>query len=193
MKRASDNAVDTLFKGLKNLLASLPTKEEKTELIQTLTDARDFLEEMKDLIEAFPTIESSRELSQGMSRLDILVDRAAHHAPLRKMMGLKGSHTRREKSVNGEIDMANRALELKQLLGQTDSSEIAGLLERSREPVSVLIEVAAHLGLRTRKKERKAELINRIATHITNQRGYAILRGIDPHTDKEETVPATVG
>ena len=193
MERVNSYSVETLFKGMRNLLTSLPAEEEKLELLQTLTQARDFLEELKSLVQAFPTIESSRELSQGMSRLDILADRAANHAPLRKMMGLKGAQTRRKKGVNGETDLANRALKLEQLLGQADSSEIIGLLEQSREPISVLIEVARDLGLRTRKKERKAELINRIESHITNQRGYDILRGAEPHVSGKEALPTAVG
>ena len=128
-----------------------------------------------------------------MTRLDILVDRAANHAPLRKLIGLKSPQTRRIKNINPVEDIASRALRVEERLRNTDSSEIVGLLERSGEPVLVLIEVATHLGLRTRKKERKVELINRIEAHITNQRGYDILRGADPHADGNEALPAAVG
>ncbi len=193
MERVNGYSVETLFKGLRNLLASLPSEEEQRELLQTLSETRDFLDEMKGLIEAFPTIESSRELSQGMSRLDILADRASNHGPLRKLMGLKGSNISRQKSVNGELDVLSRALKLEDLLKQADSSEVIGLLERSGEPVSVLIEVARHLGLRTRKKERKAELINRIESRITNQRGYDILRGTPSHAGEKEALSTAVG
>ena len=155
MKNSTSYSVDSLFKGLRNLLASLPTEEEKLELIQTLAGARQFLEDMTSLIEAFPTIESTEELSQGMTRLDILVDRAANHAPLRKLIGLKSPQTRKIKNINPVEDIASRALRVEERLRHTDSSEIVGLLERSGEPVSVLIEVATHLGYgRVRKSER---------------------------------------
>ena len=42
MKNSTSYSVDSLFKGLRNLLASLPTEEEKLELIQTLAGARQF-------------------------------------------------------------------------------------------------------------------------------------------------------
>ncbi len=63
-----------------------------------------------------------------------------------------------------------------------ESTDVEELLRQSREPISVLTELAASLGLRTLSKERKTELINRIATHITNQRGYRLLRGDDPYS-----------
>lgn len=193
MERSTSYSVETLFKGLKNLLASLPSEEEKLELIHSLTEARNFLDNLTNLIEAFPTIESSQELSQGMTRLDILVDRANNHAPLRKLMGLKGPQKQRRKTVDGNQDAVSRALSLEARLGQVDSSDVVSVLEQSGEPVSVLIEVARHLGLRTRKKERKADLIDRIETHITNQRGYDILRGSTPGAADRKSQPTAVG
>ena len=176
MKRTSPYPTDSLFKGLRTLLASLPSEDEKIELIHTLREARDFLDELQRLIEAFPTTESSQGLSQGLSRLDILADRASKDAPLRRLMGLKNSQRSRSKGINAAEDTKSRAQRLKQRLDSSESSNVSELIEQSGEPISVLIELADSLGLRTRKKERKAELVNRIATHITNQRGYELLR-----------------
>ncbi len=177
MKSTSHYTTDSLLKGLRTLLASLPSEEEKAELLQTLRETIDFLQELQLLVEAFPTTESGQPLSQGLSRLDILADRAANDAPLRRMMGLRGQQGSRAKNVNGSGDAKHRAKRLVEKLNDSESSDVEELLRRSREPISVLTELAASLGLRTRSKERKTELINRIATHITNQRGYRLLRG----------------
>ncbi len=176
MNNPPQYTTDSLFKGLRTLLVSLPSEEEKAELIQTLRETIDFLQELQLLVEAFPTAESSKPLSQGLSRLDILADRAANDAPLRRVMGLRGQQRSRAKNVNGVEDTKSRAGRLAEKINSSENSDVARLIEQSREPISVLTELAASLGLRTRSKERKADLINRIATHITNQRGYRLLR-----------------
>ena len=180
MERASSYPTDSLFKGLRTLLTSLPSEEEKFELIQTLRDTREFLEELQLLIETFPTTESSQGLSQSFSRLDILADRATSNAPLRRLMGLRDSKGAKVRSVNVNKDVKHRAALLEQTLGGAETSDLAGLIEQSGEPISVLTELAASLGLRTRSKERKADLSRRIATQMANQRGYKLLRGGDP-------------
>ena len=159
------------------MLASLPSEEEKAELIRTLRDTRAFLAEVETLVEAFPTVESSADLSRSVSRLDVLANRAVSDAPLRKVLGLRGSHGGRAKTVNGAEDAKRRADALARSLHDSDVSDVSDLLERSGEPMAVLTELAAALGLRTRGKERKADLIRRISTHVTNQRGYRLLRG----------------
>ena len=180
MALTSNYPTESLFRGLKTLLKSLPTEEEKIEIIQTLRETRKFLDELQHLIEAFPTIESSRSLSQGLSRLDILADRAVRDAPLRRLMGLKGSQGSKVPNVRGAEDAKSRAQQLEQRLSKSRNSDVAGLIAQSREPVSVLTELAGSLGLRTRTKERKADLTERIATHIRNQQGYRLLRGGEP-------------
>ena len=184
-KRESHYSTEALFKGLKALLNSLPSEEEKTELIRTLNEAQSFLDEVRLLVEAVPTMESSRELSEGLSRLDILVERANRDTGLRKLLGLRGSTASGARRVPGPDDSDSRALNLKQELTQLDTSEVKTFLEQLREPLSVLTKLANLLGMRTRSKERKADLIQRMATHIENQRGYRLLRtgGVDADKD----------
>ena len=184
-KRESRYPTEALFKGLKTFLTSLPSEEEKKELIRTLNEAQSFLDEIRLLVEAVPTMESSRELSEGLSRLDILVDRANKDTGLRKLLGLKVSTASRAKRVPGSDDADSRALGLKQELDQLDTSDVKAFLEQLREPLSVLTNLAGLLGMRTRSKERKVDLIQRMATHIENQRGYRLLRtgGVDAADD----------
>ncbi len=177
MKRNVQYPTDSLFRGLRTLLASLPSEDEKRELIRTLTDTRDFLDELQRLIEAFPTIESSRQLSHGLSHLDILAERAATNAPLRRLMGLKSVQRHRTARSGIKDDVETRAETLRTQLDSIESSDVANFILKSGEPITVLTELADALGLRTRKKERKTELVRRISTHITNQRGYEVLSG----------------
>jgi hypothetical protein len=177
MASAASNPTNSLFKGIKALLVALPSEEEKNQLIQTLSEAKGFIEELQSLVEAFPTIESSRGLSEGLTRLDILAERANNDAPLRKLMGLKSTNLSKDKNVNGSGDVTERARKLKETLNDSGVSNVSDSIARSGESIPVLTELATSLGLRMRNKERKRDLIERIATHIENQRGYQILRG----------------
>ena len=177
MSQASSYSMESLFRGLKGLLTSLPTDEEKLELLRNLTETQSFLEELRSLVEAIPTMESTRELSEGLSRLDILTERAYRDAGLRKLLGLRGP-TANGRRKNGTSEETNgRVSELEAKISQSDTPEIADLL--MGESLAVLREVAGHSGIRARSKERKQDLARRITTHIENQRGYSLLRGGD--------------
>ena len=180
MTRTSQYPTDALFKGIKTLLTSLPSEEEKGELIQTLRDTRNFLEELEQLVEAFPTIESSRGLSEGLARLDVLAGLSDRDTRLKRLMGFQVSQVDKAKSVNGSGDVGNRVKRLKESLKDSGNDGLVRVMETSGETISVLTELAASMGLRTRSKERKTDLIKRIATHLTNQRGYRMLRGEGP-------------
>ena len=162
------------------MLASLPSDEEKKELIRTLDETRKFLEEFQLLIESIPTMESSQQLAQGLSRLDILAERARKDGGLRKLMGFREVSSRTVKRPKDSVAVEARAQALEQELSRVEAEDVLSTLERSREPLSVLTQLANRLGIRTRSKEQKAELTRKIATHISNWRGYRILRGEDP-------------
>ena len=176
-KRISHYPMDAMIKGLKTLLTSLPSEEEKSELIQTLSEAQSFLKELQRLVETVPTTESSRKLSEGLSRLDILAEQAYSDVGLRRLLGIRGKAASKTKRGVSPEDAESRARGLEQKLIDSESSDMAALLTQSGEPMSVLTKLAALLGMRTRSKERKADLIKRITTHIENQRGYSLLRG----------------
>ena len=93
MPHTSKYSTDALFKGLKTLLTSLPSEEEKGELIQALRETRSFLEELEQLVEAFPTIESSRGLSEGLARLDVLAGLSDRDTRLKRLMGFQVNPT----------------------------------------------------------------------------------------------------
>ena len=178
--RTAHYPTDALMKGMRALLTSLPSNEEKDELMRTLNEAQNFLEELRLLVESIPTLESSQELAEGLSRLDILAERARRDGGLRRLMGFRDPSKSMAKRPASSADSEARARRLEQELARLEAPDIVVALERSGEPLLVLTELAAHLGLKTRSKERKAELIGRIATHVSNWRGYRLLRGEDP-------------
>ena len=182
MSQVSPYSMESLFRGLKGLLNSLPTEEEKCELLRNLNEAEKFLEELRSLVEAIPTMESSRELSEGLSRLDILTERAHRDAGLRKLLGLRGPTADKKRKTGAPEDANGRVSELEAKISQAETSEISDLL--MRESLVVLKEVAGHSGIRTRSKERKQDLAKRITTHIENQRGYTLLRGGDSQSTR---------
>lgn len=188
--RTARYPTDALMKGVRALLTSLPSDEEKDELIRTLNEAQSFLEEFRLLVESIPTLESSQELAEGLSRLDVLADRAQRDGGLRKLMGLQDARKTSSRRPVDADEIKVRARRLEQKLAGTEIREIVPALERSGEPLSVLIELATRLGLKTRSKERKADLISRIATHVSNWRGYRMLRGEDSDSiDKPGEIP----
>ena len=178
--RTNRYPADTLMKGMKALLSSLPSDEEKRELLRTLSEAQSFLEELRLLVESIPTMESSQEFAEGLSRLDTLAERARGDGGLRRLMGFRDAGKSAAKRPAAPAEAEARARALEQELRSLDAPDIVSALERSREPVSVLTELATQIGIRVRSKERKAELIGRIATHISSWRGYRLLRGEDP-------------
>lgn len=175
MSQASVYSMESLFRGLKGLLNSLPTEEEKLELLRNLNEAEAFLEELRLLVEAIPTMESSRELSEGLSRLDMLTDRAYRDAGLRKLLGLRGPKSEGKRKTVAPKDTNGRVSELEAIIAESSSPEIEDLL--ARESLADLKGLASHLGIRSPSKERKMDLSRRIANHIENQRGYRLLRG----------------
>ena len=177
MSQSASYSIESLFRGLKGLLGSLPTEDEKSELLRDLKETQDFLEELRLLVDAIPTMESSQELSAGLSRLDTLAGLAHQDAGLRKLLGLRGpASSKRSKSVAPE-EIKGRVLQLGATIDQSETTEIANLLEC--ESLAVLKEMANHYRIRTRSKERKQDLVTRISTHIENQQGYQLLRGSD--------------
>ena len=191
MAHISQYPTDALFKGLKNLLSSLPSEEEKAELILTLQEAKCFIEEIEQLVEAFPTVESSRGLSEGLARLDLLAGLSYKETRLKRLMGFQASSPSRVKQNNGSGEIVARVEELKELLATAKTDNLLEVIESSKEPVSVLTALAASLGLRTRSKERKSDLIQRIVTHIVNQRGHRMLREGDIGSEAESVPTAT--
>ena len=178
---AAGYPTDALFKGMKSLLTSLPTEAEKQELLQTLEGAQGFLEELRRLVETAPTMESSQELAEGLSRLDILMARAHQDAGLRRLLGLRAPKLPGAKNAAAPGDAAERAARLAETLTRLPTGEVMPTL--AAEPLAVLTELAVNFGMRPRSKERKADLVKRIMTHIENQRGYSLLRGNNPAAD----------
>lgn len=182
MTRKSDNLTENLFKGMRTLLASLPTNDEKDELLQTLRDATNFLQELELLVEAFPTVESGKGLSEGLSRLEVLSRGSEGDNRIKRMMGFQVSRRSGREKEREPSEIQYRVKKLIDSIDNSETLEIARALETSGETLSVLTVLATSLGLRTPSKERKADLIRRIATHVENQRGYNILRGASPRT-----------
>ena len=174
--KSQSYSVESLFRGLRGLLGSLPTEVEKRELLRTLEEAQEFLEDLRVLVEAIPTMESSQELTVGLSRLDSLTERAHRDAPLRRLLGMRGGKGGTEKSVSAhDGDIQEQVSRLADQISQSETHEIRAFLEQ--ESVAALKELAGRFGMRSSSKERKANLVGRIVNHVENQRGYALLRG----------------
>ena len=151
-------------------------------MLRTLRSTRDFLDEIQRLVQEIPTLESSQELSHAMTRLDVLAAEARNNPGLSKVLGMPKTGAGRAKRQNGESEIADQAQRLGASVESMEKSEIERSLERSGESVAVLKSLAGRLGLRVRSTERRGELIQRIASHIENERSYRLLRGEAPES-----------
>ena len=154
----------------------MPSEEEKAELISTLMEAQKLIEELRALAEATPTVESSAELSAGLSRLIVLADQASSDPKLRRILGLRSPTAPKPTRFSASEDVEARAKALEEELNVMATDDVVDSLERSTEPVAVLAALAQRLGMRVGSKGRKSQLAKRIATHIANQRSYDLLR-----------------
>ena len=173
-------SIETLLRGVKSLLNSLPTEDEKQEILQSLGEISKFLEELQSLVMQVPTMESSRELSEGLSRLDALTRQVHQDTGLRKALGLRGSIARGKGRAATSAVADEQVSELMEVVANSDSSKIESLI--AQEPLAVLRKLADRLNLRVPSKERKQDMIRRLVIHVENQRGYATLRGENFHS-----------
>lgn len=177
---SSPDPMTVFLRGLKGFVRSLPSEEERDEVLRTLRGTRDLLDEVQRLLQDLPTLESSQELSHAMTRLEVIAAEARSNPGVSRMLRLRKSGTAGGKRPKEDSDPAARVRSLWESVRTLEKSEIARSLERSGEPVRVLKAFAGNLGLRVRSSERRADLIQRIATHIENERNYRLLRGETP-------------
>ena len=170
------------LRGLRGFVRSLPTDDERAEILRTLRNTRDFLDEVEDLVKIFPTLESNQEMSQAISRLDLLAARARENG-LDKVLGIPKPRTKMKAANEGEVRA--RAEELRKEIRPLGRAEITTTLERSGAPVVVLRAVADGLNLPLPSNGPKSDLIRRIATHIENDRSYRLLRGDIPEDTEQ--------
>ena len=180
MSKSSEYSTEALFKAVRGLLNSLPTKAEKSELLEVLVETRRFLEELEHLVDSIPTMESSQELSQGISRLDALTAQAHQHTGLRRLLGLRGQSANVSRQALSETHINERVNHLQGIIANShEVSDVNIEDELAGESMVVLKQLASQLSVHVLSKERKSELARKIATHVRNQRGYARLRGND--------------
>ena len=177
---SSPDPLTGFLRGLKGFVRSLPSEEEREEVLRTLRGTRDLLDGVQRLVQDLPTLESSQELSHAMTRLDVLAAEARSNPGVSRMLGISKSGAAGGKRPKEDSDPTARVRSLWESVRTLEKSEIARSLERSGESVSVLKAFASNLGLRVRSSERRADLIQRIATHIENERNYRLLRGETP-------------
>lgn len=179
---SSPDPITSFLRGVRAFVRSLPSDEEKEELLRTLRSARLFLDEVQSLVEGLPTVESSKDLSHAMSRLDGLAARSRTSPGLARVLGMPKTPGTKVGGPHDDADVRARAEGLEGETRDLRRAEIVGVLERAGDRMVVLRALAARLGLPVGSGERKGVLIERIASHIENERGYRLLRGEAPES-----------
>lgn len=162
---------------LSQLIHSLPTAEEKRQVLDALNQLTAFLGEVQGAFERLPSAEDADGVKKSLAKLEAL--QASVDQPSALAVFLKP-----RRSTTGSRDKP---------LTEPEKEKGAKLLDRFRslpsESVALLLEddsqcswrdlraVAFALGIRSSKGFNRDSLVHQISTKVANARGYRALRG----------------
>lgn len=167
---------------VRTLTQSLPSPEEKAALLAAVDDILSFFAELRQRLEALPTVEETPELQQKMEALTFLfqeierlpaLSRAvqARRVPLGKASGTEGRTSDSESSES--------------ILAKLNSGDESGRIALQQCSGQQLRTIASQLGLPTSKHTDREALIRQISMRVANHRGYELLRGPMPPSEQE--------
>jgi hypothetical protein len=171
--RATFFEAEKFAKGLRELVDTLPTEQERNRIASELEVLIQFLTTLKSHLQSVPTQQDTLATRAAIDQLESLFVRAKTNPILASAFGIK-SKLPRPKSpaiTPEEIERANSAI------SKFDSLPI-DQLRSSLETMSMrdLQAVAGAVGVRTSSRTTKEALVQHVATKITNTRGYRSLR-----------------
>ena len=100
------------------------------------------MQDLQALIETIPTMESAQELSDGLSRLDVLAERAGTQVGLRRALGYRGSSFPKAPRRLSYDRINQRVRQLQNEIDGMETLQVIQTFEQSTEPLPVLIELA---------------------------------------------------
>jgi hypothetical protein len=148
---------------------------------------------MRQLLDLFPTSESTADISTATAKLAEILDRVQKKPEIASALGLRQRSTRvRPQPSEAEITSARSQLPYLQSLPVDEIRE--ELLGPKHSPGS-LRAIAAALGIKTDSRVGRDAMAHQIAMSIANYRGYEQLSGqtesaVDAETEKPaESIP----
>lgn len=160
---------------LGNLAASLPGQAEKDAVRLQLQALTTFLDELKQLVEAFPSPERARELQDAVTKLDGLLERA-ERTQILSAAKARSKATRRPSRSSGSVDVEQVRMFLADLEKLPADERRARLEDPVTTPPALLRALGERVGAPTTQRSTRSSLVQLVATRLENARGYESLR-----------------
>jgi hypothetical protein len=173
--RPKDRAT-RLLRGLQAALESLPSEQEKQQLVASLDQLRAFIDELRESVVSIPTGEGMGDAKAALEKLEHVYVKAASSPWLAATIGIspKRKASARPLSDQEKEEGGRLAQRLENL--PTEQVE-AKLIDEEQYPARQLRAVAQAFGIRSTKGYSRESLAHQIAMKIANARGYRALRG----------------
>lgn len=176
-KRPRDRAAG-IIRGLQTALESLPTEQEKQQLVDSLEQLRSFIDELGKSVASIPTAETMADARTALERLERVYVKANTSPWLAATIGGRPGSKRRSDTRPLSDDEKQEGQRLAQELSELPTDQVeAKLLDENQYPGRYLRAVAQVFGIRSTKGFSRESLAHQIAMKVANARGYRALRG----------------
>jgi len=176
-KKSAGFDPEGFFKGLQNLLDTLPTESQKQEINNAFTELIGFLTDLQNIFLAMPSIEDSAHISQSLTKLQEFYV-ATQKVPLvAASIGAGRNSTNRNsgalptKEVNIDVNAVLSSL------AKLSADEIRSRLVDKTYTKPALQAIASELGMKPASNATRKSLADKIANDIVNQRMRDSLAG----------------
>ncbi len=165
-----------LIRGLQTALGSLPSDQEKLQLLESLDRLRVFIDELRESVVKLPVAETQADTKAALEQLEQVYLKATSSPWLAATIGIAPRKKSGTRPLSGDEKQAGQRLAQKLAELPTDQVE-ANLLDESQYPSRSLHAVAQAFGIRSTKGFSRESLAHQIAMKVANARGYRALRG----------------
>lgn len=161
---------------LSELVRTLPTAEEKRQIHDALQAVIEFLRQAQKELDAIPSRDELRQLSEALYRLENILKLAEDNPLLARPLGFRPKALIKAKSAERFSADEIKAV-LKKFASMTIDQIRQYLTEDSDYSRSHLRALGMGLGIRVQARMSREALANQITTRIANERGYNKLSG----------------
>ncbi len=160
---------------LRSILASVPTPDERRELLVSIQDLKAFLDELASYINALPDQATMDQATSALDRIEELADLAKSRRAVSRFFGDRSSARPRPIGTPRVKRSPERAdLDLSQLRTMP-LERVRTLLESDATPVGTIRRLARELALASPDKTPRQVLAQQIYKSIANRKGYESL------------------
>lgn len=166
-----------LFGTLSQLIHSLPTAEEKRQVLNALNQLAVFLGEVQGAFERLPSSEDADGVKKSLEKLEALQASVDQRSALATFLKPRRPTTGSRDRPLTEPEKERGSKLLDRLMSMRTESVDLLLEDDSQCPWRDLRAVAFALGIRSSKGFNRDSLVHQISTKVANARGYRVLRG----------------